>query len=188
MRILRHFFYSGWVIVLLSTPFVGIQERGWAKPMSLQGLEQQAKAAQESGDYPKAIALWQQVIQQSPQSAVAYYNLGLTYHYQIDLEKAIAAYRQAIQLDPKYDSAYINLGLLQLQIGEPDEAEKLFRKVLTLPDRYEAPASSHAIAYYNIAVILSRKGQTKEAKEMVQKAIGIAPDFAPAKKLLEQFK
>jgi Flp pilus assembly protein TadD len=84
-----------------------------ANPMK-PGLEQQAQAAQRAGDYGQAIALWQQVIRQSPRSAMAYYHLGLNYHYAIDLEKAIAAYQEALRLNPRYDSAYINLGLLQL--------------------------------------------------------------------------
>jgi tetratricopeptide (TPR) repeat protein len=165
-----------------------MQERLLAKPMLAQGLEQQAQAAQQAGDYNKAIALWQQVIQKTPKSAEAYYNLGLSYHYAIDLEKAIVAYQEAIRLNPKYDSPYINLGLLRLQIGQPDEAEQLFRKVLTIPDRYEDPASSHTIAHYNLAVILSRKGQKKEALASVQQALAITPNFAPAQKLLNQLK
>jgi tetratricopeptide (TPR) repeat protein len=171
-----HTFYLKWLnIVLLVGSLLFVQGRLLAKPMVAQGLEQQAQAAQ-------------QVIQKTPKSAEAYYNLGLSYHYAIDLEKAIVAYQEAIRLNPKYDSPYINLGLLRLQIGQADEAEQLFRKVLTLPDRYENPASSHTIAHYNLAVILSRKGQKQEALASVQQALAITPNFAPAQKLLTQLK
>jgi tetratricopeptide (TPR) repeat protein len=177
------------MLAMFMVPCVGLGEPAtvWANPMQ-QGLAQQAQTAQQSGDYGKAITLWQKVIQQSPQSAEAYYNLGLSYHYAIDLEKAIAAYQEALRLNPNYDSAYINLGLLQLQIGKGVEAEKLFRKVLTLPDRYETPASSHTIAYYNLAVILSRTEKRQEALKLVQNALVITPNFAPAQKLLEQLR
>jgi tetratricopeptide (TPR) repeat protein len=168
---------------------VGLWEPQYLSANPMQpGLEQQAQAAQQAGDYGKAIALWQQVIQQSPKSAVAYYNLGLNYHYAIDLEKAIAAYQEALRLNPQYDSAYINLGLLQLQIGKAMEAEQLFRKVLTLPDRYETPASSHTIAYYNLAVILSRTEKRQEALKFVQNALALTPDFVPAQTLLKQLR
>jgi superkiller protein 3 len=144
---------------------------------------QQAQMAQTSGHYPEAAALWQQVIQRQPQSAAAYYQLGLALHQQEQLSGAIAAYRTATRLDPSYEPAYTNLGVALLQTGQLEAAAQAFRQVLRLPNQTGDP-SSHTLAHYNLAVILRRQGNPKASRQEVERALVLSPSFAPAQKLL----
>lgn len=121
-------------------------------------------------------------------SAEAYYRQGVSFHQRGEVDEAIEAYQEAINLDPKFDAAYVNLGLLFISIGQFDQAEILLQKVLQFRDRPESPASIHALAYYNLAIIHSRQGQSATALEEVQKALAIAPDFSQAQQLLKQLQ
>jgi tetratricopeptide (TPR) repeat protein len=154
-------------------------------PAPVADLVQQAQAAQASGHYPEAQALWQQVIQRQPQSAEAYYQLGLALHRQYQFPGAIAAYRTATHLDPRYEPAYTNLGVALLQTGQTDDAAQAFRQVLRLPNQTGDSVSSHVLAHYNLAVIFRRQRHTSESRRSVERALQLAPDFAPAQQLLK---
>ncbi len=121
-------------------------------------------------------------------SAEGYYRQGIEFHQQGQVNEAMEAYQEAINLNPKFDAAYINLGLLLISIGQLNEANSLFQKVLELGDRPESPVSTHALAYYNLAIIYSRQGKSAIALENIQKALAIAPDFPQAKQLLNQLQ
>lgn len=122
----------------------------------------------------------------SVHSAAAYYRLGVSLHQQRRIDEAVEAYQTAIHLNPALDSAYINLSLLFISIGQLQQAEALLQQVLQLPDRAEVPASIHAIAHYNLAIIHNRQGDAIAALEEVQETLAIAPDFSRAQQLWEQ--
>ncbi|PZD71029.1 hypothetical protein C1752_08471 [Acaryochloris thomasi RCC1774] len=149
---------------------------------------QQAQTAIEEGRYTDAETMLQQAIAQRPDSAEAYYYLGLSLHQQFRLREAILAYRNAIRISPKYDLPYINLGLAWIEGRRLDEASKVFRQVLTLPDREESPASNHTLAHYNLAIIFKREDNPEAALKEVQAALDITPDFESAQELLQELQ
>jgi tetratricopeptide (TPR) repeat protein len=57
-------------------------------------------------------------IEDSPESASAYYNLGLTYTISGRVKSAEEAYLKAVELDPKMIQAWINLGGVRLMRWE----------------------------------------------------------------------
>lgn len=146
---------------------------------------QQAQAAFDDGRYTEAEAILNRAIVQHPDSAEINYYLGLSLHQQFRLREAILAYQNAIRINPMYDLPYVNLGLAWIEGQRLDEASKVFRQVLELPDRDESPASNHTLAHYNLAIIYKRQEKREAAKEEVQAALAITPDFEPAQKLLE---
>lgn len=146
---------------------------------------QQPQVAQVRGQAPEADALGQQGIQRQPQSAVAYYQLGLALHQQEQFPGAIAAYRTATRLDPRYEPAYTNLGVALLQTGQLEAAAQAFRQVLRLPNQTRDTPSSHTLAHYNLAVILRRQGNFKASRQEVERALVLSPNFAPAQQLLK---
>ncbi|WP_299405133.1 tetratricopeptide repeat protein [Acaryochloris sp. IP29b_bin.148] len=124
-----------------------------------------------------------QIVQDSPQSAEAYFHLGLNLHLKLEFEAAIKTYQQAIQLDPTYDPPYTNMGLALIESDQLTEASIVFKQVLSLPDRSEVPASIHTLAHYNLAIILKRQGETNAALQAVNAALAITPGFVQAQKL-----
>lgn len=131
---------------------------------------------------------FQYVLLQAQTTAQMLYNLGLAAHKAGQLDAAIQAYQDAIELDPAFDAAYINLGLAYIQINQFAAAQAMFEQALSLPDRLETPASIHTVAYYNLAIILERQGQTDAAVSEVQKALAITPDFERAQQLLQRLQ
>jgi tetratricopeptide (TPR) repeat protein len=150
-------------------------------------LWQQAKQAETAKDYRKAEAIWQQISRQQP-TAEAYYHLGLSQHRQFKFLEAIATYQNSIRLDPKYSQAYINLGLAQLEIGQSGEATKTFQQAIALPDQPAEPATTQTIAHYNLAIIFNREGKPDQARQQVEQALALTPQFTQAQELLKQLK
>lgn|GEM_PF-2471146 len=144
---------------------------------------QQAKQTLEAGAYDQAETYLRQVVIQQPESAEAYFNLGLSLHLQMELEAAIKTYQQAIQLDPTYDQPYTNMGLALIESNQLDAASTVFNQVLSLPERVESPASIHTLAHYNLAIIWKRQGKLAAASKEVDAALAITPNFAQAQKL-----
>lgn len=151
-------------------------------------LFEQAQQAQEQGDYLQAEQLWQQLLRHRPASAEIYYNLGVSFHHQLKLPEAIAAYQNATRLAPDYSAAYLNLGLAWIETGEYNQAMTTFERVLALPDQPSNPVSTHALAYYDLAIVLKRQGKAEAALQQVQQSLTLAPGFQAAQQLLQQLQ
>lgn len=149
------------------------------------GLLSQAQTALREERYPAAEGLWRQLVQQWPDSAELSYSLGVTLHRQFKIEEAAQAYVTAAVLNPNHREAHINLSLARIQLGLLEEALIPLEHVLTLEDRPSKPASIHAMAYYNRAIILGRQGQLEASRAAVDEALAIAPDFREAKELID---
>ena len=120
--------------------------------------------------------------------AVEAYSQGVSFHRQGQIDEAVDAYQTAIDLDPQLDAAYINLSLIWIGVGQLSEAEVLLQQVLQLPDRAEIPASVHALAHYNLAVIHNRQGDAATALEDLEASLAIAPEFPQAQEFLDQMQ
>jgi tetratricopeptide (TPR) repeat protein len=166
---------------LLLSPYVLAQPSG--KP-----LVEQAQAAQTQGDYAKAESLWQQVLKQQPNLAMAHYNLGLSQHRQANIEGAISSYKNVIRLDPKSSVAHLSLGFAYLEVRRYDLAIPAFQQVLALPNQASTPVDTHTLAHYDLAIIYKRQGNLVAARQAVQKALALTPNFAPAQMLLQQLQ
>ena len=68
-----------------------------------------ANQAFRSGDFPAAIAQYEQLVSAHVENPVLFYNLGNAYHGAGSVGKAVAMYERALQLDPKMDAARQNL-------------------------------------------------------------------------------
>jgi tetratricopeptide (TPR) repeat protein len=175
---------------LILPGLIGLGLLGTGARVTLAGignpLIEQAETAQNQGDYAKAEALWRQVLQQQPPSASAYYNLGLVQHRQLNLTAAITAYEQALKLDPRYSFAQLNLGLIYLEVRRYDKAIPAFERVLTLPNQPSTPVDTHTLAHYDLAIIYHRQGNTAAARQALQKALALTPNFVQAQQLLQR--
>ncbi len=149
------------------------------------GLLSQAQTAFREERYPEAELLWRELVSQWPDSAEMSYSLGMTLHRQFKIEEAAQAYVTAAVLNPNHREAHVNLSLARIQLGQMDEALEPLEHVLRLPDRPSEPASIHAMAYYNRAIVLGRQGKLEESREAVDAALAIAPDFHEAKELID---
>lgn len=172
---------------LFLSVFLLVSQMSLAQPAKLSPL-QQAQQAQKLGHYEEAERLWQQVLRQHPNSAEAYYNLGVSLHRQFKLPEAIAAYEQATRLNPHDGASYINLGLASIQVNKVDQAIQSFQAVIALPNQPADPANTHTLAHYNLAIIFKRQGKLPEARQEVEQALALTPTFALAQQLVEELR
>jgi tetratricopeptide (TPR) repeat protein len=81
--------------------------------LSAQTSVEQANTAYTAKDYPKAVDLYQQSLQENGISATVYYNLGNTYFRMNKIAPAILNYERALLLDPGNKDIRHNLAFAQ---------------------------------------------------------------------------
>lgn len=85
---------------------------------------------------------------------------------------ARAAYERALEIDPSLTDARVNLGRLLHQEGEVESAEAAYRMVLR--------AGEHALAAYNLGVLLEDTARSTEAIRAYAQALAADPRLADA--------
>ncbi|MDD5760110.1 MAG: tetratricopeptide repeat protein, partial [Desulfobulbaceae bacterium] len=71
----------------------------------------------QTGDHKLAVDLTSKSIQADPQNALYFFNRGIIFHAQDNLEATIDSYRRAIALSPNYAEAHFNLGLTLFELS-----------------------------------------------------------------------
>ena len=116
----------------------------------------------------EAIELQQDRIDESPDDAGLFNDLG-NLLLLVDLSReAEEAYRAASQLDPESTAPRFNLGLLLHQSGRPAKARREFEMLLKIdPD--------HAWAHYQLGVLSARQGKRATAIRSYARALRLEP-------------
>ncbi len=127
--------------------------------------------AGKAGDFGKALANLNEAIRLNPNSAVAYYDRGLTYSKIGDIDQGIANYDDAIQLDPNYVVAFTNRGILYRRKGDMDRAIADFSEAIRLNPVHTLSLNARGFAYAN-------KGDYNHAMTDYDEAIQLDPKFA----------
>jgi tetratricopeptide (TPR) repeat protein len=99
--------------------------KSWLLEMSLSAAAiSGAAVAGDTGDClghkdrAVQIAACSALIQRDPNDAIAYYNRGLAYGAQDDLDRAVADYTKAIEINPNYASAFDGRGSIYARKGD----------------------------------------------------------------------
>ena len=132
-------------------------------------LEAEALKRLESGKYEQAEKIYWQIIEQNPNHAEAYKNLGNALFNQGKLEEAQACYKQVLILDPNYDIAYYHLGYAFHQQGLFEEAIAYYQQYLTLNPR-------DSTAYYNMGIVFHKQSRFEEAIASYEQALTLNPN------------
>ena len=105
-------------IILLVILIVGMS---FLMPRSTANIDavETANRLQRAGNVVEAIEIYEQLIGQSVQDSVVFYNLGNAYYQLGDLGRAVANYSRAAQLNPRDPDIKANLELTRGQISEP---------------------------------------------------------------------
>ncbi|MDB5991167.1 MAG: tetratricopeptide repeat protein [Herbaspirillum sp.] len=108
--------------------------------------------------YEKAISIAPATaLATAPETAQAYFNLGVARNRQNRLLTAAACFEQALACRPGYQDALYNLGLVNAHLGRLTEAESYYRQVLDLNLGY-------LDAHINLSALLLDDGRSEEAK------------------------
>jgi tetratricopeptide (TPR) repeat protein len=115
-----------------------------------------AVRAEEAGEKPRAITLYEEILSLDPDYAAACINLGTIYFHLRQYGRAEELYRHATVADPGYVLAYFDLGNVLDELERLDESIAAYRKAVTLSPAY-------ADAHYNLALAYERCGQQRPA-------------------------
>ena len=96
--------------------------------------ERFARAMQHkiNGEYDAAETLFQSVLQEQPNNADAYHELGLTYSYRVFMDESIDALEKAVALSPTSVRYLVDLGKTHAMYGDYDKAKPVFEQVLQI--------------------------------------------------------
>ncbi|MGB7415604.1 MAG: tetratricopeptide repeat protein, partial [Thermosynechococcaceae cyanobacterium] len=87
------------------------------------------------GDYPEAIAKYDQALMLSPQNPEIYYNRAVAHYSEHHDQLAVQDFNRAIQLQPTMAEAYANRSMIHLDMGDPARALADGQKAVTLFDQ-----------------------------------------------------
>jgi Tfp pilus assembly protein PilF len=136
---------------------------------------QAAYVAQMRGDLDEAIMLYQKSLA-CVATAEAHTFLGWTLSSKGDYRGAIRECHRAIAIDPEFGNPYNDIGSYLIALGRPEEAVPWLRRAMGAP-RYEARHYPHV----NLARVYVKQGQFDAAIAQLRLALGIAPQYRPAR-------
>ena len=155
---------------------------------SSQAAEEYLRRGQEyleSHKYDEAIKEFEHAVRARPDSAEAYYQLGLA-HWMVPftdkkktehLNAAYKAFSKAVRLKPDLAEAHGRLGVIYMTFGQYDEGVNSLKEAVRLrPDLAEAHKDLGSAYLY--------KGQYAEAIAPLEEAVKLKPDFAIAHQVL----
>jgi tetratricopeptide (TPR) repeat protein len=131
-----------------------------------------------AGRRDQAIAALRNAVRQAPHSAIAHYNLGLTFFKAVRSAEAIDSLRQAVALQPDFGRAQFRLGVALQHQGDEDDAIVAFRAAIAqgtrvreaythLGDLLWARDMEEAAACYRRAADASPAGRLNAAKALM---------------------
>jgi len=141
--------------------------------LSVQQAFNLAVQHHQGGRLRAAEQLYRQILDQEPNHAQTWGNLGLALQAQGQLGEAMAAYRRAVVLQPDYAEAYCNLGKALKDQGQIAAAIAAYRQAVRINPNYSA-------AYNNLGNALREIGELDAAIVACRQAIALHPDFPAA--------
>jgi tetratricopeptide (TPR) repeat protein len=128
---------------------------------------------QRQGDFDKAAALYQSLLQRDELPAQVHNNLGLINHARGEFDLAVREFESAIARDPEYARAYGNLGVALLARNQVDRAVEHLRSAAELDPSDPTPLVNLALAH-------KAAGKPQLARETLLTALVLSPEHAPA--------
>lgn len=148
------------------------------------GRRRELRAANEAlrrHDYAGAIARYQAMLVDDPNSTTLLVNLGTALHLAGQHTPAIERFERVLQLDPTSVTTLINLGAAHGSLGHIDKAIEILAQALQLD-------STKRDLHYNLAALYARKGLLPNAMAELELELALHPDHALAKSTLAELR
>jgi tetratricopeptide (TPR) repeat protein len=140
------------------------------------GKAVQAAKEMSGGDPQKAVTLYREAIQATPQDALLNFKLALALDRTGDTAAEQAALEDALKIDPTLALAQNQMGYLASKSGDFPTAEQHFRLAVK-------SAPGYGEAWINLAATLGMESRFPEAIQAVETAIKLDPQNAQALQL-----
>ncbi len=147
---------------------------GYQHGVTLNWRRHRAERHLANNRVDKAIAEWEQAVEDNPQSSVAHAQVGLLYSGTGRFEEAVTAFERALELDQRAHDVRNNLGGLLIKAGETERGLQHLRDACRfLPDS--------ADAHFNLGQALQTTGNAEEAVDAYRTAFELEPNHALAR-------
>lgn len=146
--------------------------------LALEKAFQEGVAATKGGNFPEAIAKFQETIKMRPTCFDCYYNMGIAHYQAKELDKAEAAFKEAIKHNANSAAPYTALANLYNSQKRFDEAVAMTNQATKLGGAAGGGASADAA--FNQGVVLWNASKYEEARAQFEQAVKLKPDFAEA--------
>jgi predicted TPR repeat methyltransferase len=132
---------------------------------------QRAARLHQAGDIPKAVQLYQAILEEQPRDFDALYGFGIARLQEGHLEDALSAVREALAVNSAFADGWCVQGMLLLRLNRAEEALSCFNAALTLkPDFTEALSRR--------ATVLTQLNQPEEALMSLDHMLKLRPQDA----------
>ncbi|MET0534962.1 MAG: XrtA/PEP-CTERM system TPR-repeat protein PrsT [Steroidobacter sp.] len=148
----------------LPKPVEPMEEWSRAHPDNIGFRNMLADAYIKTGDRPKAVEQYQQILQRQPKHVPSLNNLAWLY-YEIGDTRALPTAREAYALAPQSAAIMDTLGWILVRSGQLAEG-------LPLLEKAASPANAPAEIKYHHAAALARSGAKDRAKEQLSQLLG----------------
>ena len=133
------------------------------------------------GRHQDAIAAYQTLLTQAPDSAIALNNLANSYQ-QLGDKRSLATAEQAYKLDPDHPAILDTLGWILVETGQTGRGLELIEKALA-----KAPGNPD-IRYHRVMALLAHKGDKARARRELELLLKDAPTFSQAEAAKAQLR
>lgn len=141
----------------------------------------QASALHQLGRSAEAIQTLRATVQDSPDDPTTQFLLGSCLLNSGAPAEAIPHLEHSLRLNPRHGLAHTNLAACLVQLGRGPEA------IPTATTGVQANPQD-PFAHCVLGLALAQSGRLREARAALENALGLAPDFAPARENLERIE
>jgi tetratricopeptide (TPR) repeat protein len=134
---------------------------------------------QRMGNTAMAAQNYQNAYSANPNDFLSCINLGNILADQKRWDEALNWYKKAEAIESRAEGVHVNIGNAYVALGRLDEAEKAFDRAFAInPENIEA--------LHNKAILLAMKKMYREALEINERVLQLAPDWTPAVRFRER--
>jgi len=127
-----------------------------------------------------AEATYAQLLQLSPNHAIALHNLANMAYRRSELDKSIELYRKAIAAEPGYLLAYAHLGDAYRQAERYKDAYRTYEQVLELEPKNGTELTAYDDALYRMASLDIQMGSYERAGVLLSELLRASPEHPKA--------
>jgi tetratricopeptide (TPR) repeat protein len=146
-------------------------------PNSVPAYVGLARLLSMQGDMEHALGLYEKALKVNPNEALVWYEMGMCHTRLKEWEPARAHLDKALSLDPQNRQYATTLGFCLARMGQYEESLALFIRLV-----------GQAEADYKVARMAHHLKQDDVCIELLHRALQEKPDFAPARRMLNQLE
>lgn len=151
----------------------------FGQTQAIEKIVQEGVEFHDKGDFDKAIELYKKALSIDSVSALANYEISMTYLASKEYSKAVLHSQKVLDLNGEHMlGAYITNGSALDMLGNPQQAIEVYEKGL---NNYK-----HHLLFYNLAVTCLNCGEIEKAYDSAINAISIKPNHASSHFILSQ--